>query len=64
LLQIRYNIEIKARSLWQSLHELLNLGRLHLQVFVPFEFRLNRDDILGVADLTVMRLLEILLELV
>lgn len=40
------------------------MSSLNLQVFIAFEFTLNGNDVLGVTDLAIVRLLEILLELV
>ena len=50
--------------LGQQLDQLLDLGHVHFQVFVPLELGLDCHDVLGVPNLAVMHCLEILLELV
>ena len=53
-----------ASVLGQVLHQFFDLGHVHLEVFVALELRLHRHDVLCVPNLTVVHLLEILLELV
>ena len=48
----------------QVLQSFLNLGNVLLQILVPLELGLNSDDIFSVADLPIVHLFEILLELV
>ena len=46
------------------LHVFLDFSDVDLEVLVPLEFRLNRNNILRVPDLPVMDSLKVLLELI
>ena len=46
------------------LHVFLNFGHINLEILVPFEFSLDCNYVLRIANLTVMHRFEIFLELI
>ena len=45
-------------------HALFDLGHVHFEIFVPFEFCLHGHNIFGVPDFAIVHRLKVLLELV